>query len=152
MKPDLQLLLHSLDALRLGYGGYETAFDMEWKVKTFVNLILNYAFKGQGLRVDGELKYGIFGDKTRPDLQVISMTDKETSLYIIEVKKIFDRVKEDNSNSSYLNIKEGIPQNFKQMRHHCINYNQQKVLGLVTNYKEWIFTSYSMVEEIKHFI
>jgi hypothetical protein len=38
------------------YGGDRTAFDLEEKIRYFVTSILMYSFKGDDLRVDGEIE------------------------------------------------------------------------------------------------
>jgi hypothetical protein len=38
------------------------------------------------------------------------------------------------------------------MRHHCIKTGTTKVMGVVTNYKKWVFTSYNMMGEIDYYI
>ena len=35
------------------------------------------------------------------------------------------------------------------MRHYCIENRQLTMFGVLTNYKEWIFTKYSLHKEIE---
>jgi len=41
-----------------------------------------------------------------------------------------------------------LEQNFKQLRNTCIQYNLQEACGVLTNYRQWIFTRYDMSKEI----
>jgi hypothetical protein len=88
-------LVDALKDVMKGFGGNKMSNDVEFKARHYVHMILNNAFKNNGLRIDGEIEQIIFNEKLRPDLQVVSNNDKETTLYMIEVKKGSDRERRD---------------------------------------------------------
>ena len=60
-------------------------------------------------------------------------------LYVIELK----------SPSLDTYFMDSIHQNFKQLRHFCIAKQKASMLGIYSNLKKWIFTRYSLIDEIK---
>jgi len=99
-------LVAQLKSFETLFGGKKTAYDVEKKVEIFILLILQHAFKGTGLKIEAEVCYKVFDDMVKPDLQVISSRDNEASLYIIEVKKMFNR---NDEREVFYSLSSGIP-------------------------------------------
>lgn len=132
------------------FGGFERALKKECKVTDLVQRILRYAFKKEkmGLFIECEQEYIIFGEKKKPDLEIISAQEKEETLFIIEVKKALEMNNLHSRGRTWKKLDEALPQNFKQMRYYSIKHRAMSAIGLVTNFKEFVFTSYSMKNEI----
>ena len=58
------------------FGGPLRAYDIEWKIRMFVTLVLMHVFDGS-FRIDGEIPIYLFGKKISPDLQVLSKSKDE---------------------------------------------------------------------------
>jgi hypothetical protein len=76
MSEDYKQLIKGLEEAMEIFGGFKMYNDVEFKARHYVNMILNNAFKNNGLRIDGEIELTIFNEKLRPDLQVVSNNDK----------------------------------------------------------------------------
>jgi hypothetical protein len=61
-------LVDALKDVMKGFGGNKMSNDVEFKARHYVHMILNNAFKNNGLRIDGEIEQIIFNEKLRPDL------------------------------------------------------------------------------------
>ena len=60
-------------------------------------------------------------------------------LYVIELK----------SPANDIQFMDSIHQNFKQLRHFCLANQKASMLGIYSNLKKWVFTRYSLIDEIK---
>eukprot|EP00347_Sterkiella_histriomuscorum_P010265 403376960 len=144
-------LVETLKKTENNLGPKNIAYDIEWKVRLFVVQVLMHAFRDQKLRIDGEIPITLFQKRVSPDLQIISnekVDNKNQTLYIIELKKYANRTHNVNQNNQQLDL--SLHQNFMQLRHHCIQHRQMKMLGILTNYKEWVFTKYSFEVEFQN--
>lgn len=61
-------LIEELKKLEEKFGSKSVAFDIEWKVRFFVVMVLMHAFREQPLRIDGEIPIYLFQKKVSPDL------------------------------------------------------------------------------------
>lgn len=62
-------MLALLSQFETSYGGKDYAYDMEWKVRFFVQLVLMHVFRDQGdVRIDGENQIKQFDKKIAADL------------------------------------------------------------------------------------
>ncbi|CDW75531.1 UNKNOWN [Stylonychia lemnae] len=141
-------LIDQLKRQEKALGSKIMAYDIEWKVRQFVMQVLIHAFEEQNLRIDGEVPINVFGKRISPDLQVISNDASNQTLYIIELKKVINR--SNNVNQGSNKLEDALYQNFQQLRHHCIQNRQMKMLGVLTNYKEWYITQYSFKKEFDY--
>ena len=79
----------------------------------------------------------VFSENIRPDMTIYGGAND--GLYVIELK----------SPSLDTYFMDSIHQNFKQLRHFCIAKQKASMLGIYSNLKKWIFTRYSLIDEIK---
>ena len=49
----------------------------------------------------------------------------------------------------YLNIKDHLVQQIKQVRSYCIKEKRNHMLGVITNSRDWVFTRYDLKAEIE---
>ena len=83
-----------------------------------------------------EKKIELFGCERRPDSVIKELSTDQSSkkyVYIVEMKKPPQSVEDER-------LEAHLKQNFQQLRHTCILKKQDKILGILTNYREWIFT------------
>jgi len=71
---------------------------------------------------------------------------------IIEVKKlIIDRNERQAGNEFiYTDITQNLEQSIKQLRTFCIHEKQDSMIGVITNFKDWIFTKYNLKAEMEN--
>jgi hypothetical protein len=71
---------------------------------------------------------------------------------IIEVKKlIIDRNERQSGNEFiYTDITQNLEQSIKQLRTFCIHEKQDSMIGVITNFKDWIFTKYNLKAEMEN--
>lgn len=46
------------------------------------------------------------------------------------------------------NINENCHLNFRLLRNYCMKYHKANIFGIITNFKEWSFTRYSLHKEL----
>ena len=95
------------------------------------------SLKGQNVYKEEEKEIKLHNVCRRPDMQILGM-NKDERYFIIELK---------NSNESLV---DHLAQNFEQLRLYSHKYMKKEAFGILTNYKEWYFIKYSVLEEFKN--
>lgn len=136
-------------------GGNKHCYSIEKKTRIFVDEVLKFAFAQfqcldqdyQIIRTDMEVELKVFGEIIKPDYQVMRCCQScqvdgvnDLPLYVIEVKRT------DGKKSSLLTE---LDQHFKQLRYICIQHGLPFVNGVITDYKDWYFTRFSLSREIE---
>ena len=95
------------------------------------------SLKGQKVYKEEEKEIKLHNVCRRPDMQILGL-NKEERYFIIELK---------NSNESLV---DHLFQNFEQLRLYSHKYMKKEAFGILTNYKEWYFIKYSVLDEFKN--
>ena len=82
----------------------------------------------------------------RTDFELINVKTNETML-LVEVKQVF----KDNKLIDIMNQENNkyLRQHMEQLRSYCIHNKKLFMIGVITNFKDWYFTKYNMIEEAK---
>ena len=149
-------------------GGKHLAYTNEKKTSQFVYQLLDHICKEYNRRntkasmfIEMEGAITLFDERIVPDLLVMQrdfQNDKVRPIFVIEVKRtIKSPCGQDNMQLSYSmihteharhvkhsSLRPALDQNFKQLRHVCIQNKLPECYGILTNHREWIFTKYNM--------
>jgi hypothetical protein len=128
-------------------GGQPHCFSIEKKTRIFVDAVLmfvcsqlNNNSEEPTVYVDMEVELEVFNQMVKPDYQIMRRCRATpVPLYVIEVKRTY-------GNKQHL-LRE-LDQHFKQLRYICIQNKLGSVYGVITDYKDWYFTMYSLEGEI----
>ena len=95
------------------------------------------SLKGQKVYKEEEKEIKLHNVCRRPDMQILGL-NKEERYFIIELK------------NSIESLAYHLFQNFEQLRLYSHKYMKKEAFGILTNYKEWYFIKYSVLEEFKN--
>lgn len=130
-------------------GGQPNCFSIEKKTRIFIDAVLMFVCSQLNndsvdftVYLDMEVELEVFNQMVKPDYQIMRRSFGNATpvpLYVIEVKRTY---------GSKQPLLRELDQHFKQLRYICIQNKLGSVYGVITDYKDWYFTMYSLDGEI----